>query len=201
MAFLEDVVFPQNVSTGSGGGPGFRNTIVVGGAGIEQRIVHWQTARARYRVGYGMKSWADLTAVLALFRNAQGRAHGFRYRDPLDHRITGQIIGAGDGATTAFQIVKDYAVAGQVYRRTIAKPVPGTLAVSLDGAPQGGDWSVETATGIITFAAPPGHGVAVSVNCQFHVPVRFDHDELQINLASFNVGEAPDITLIELRGE
>lgn len=201
MAFLEDVVFPINISAGSGGGPGFRNTVIVGGAGIEQRIVHWHSARARYTVGYGIKSWADLKTVVALFRNAQGRAHGFRYRDPLDDRITGQTIGAGDGATTAFQIIKDYAVTGQVYRRTITKPVAGTLAVSLDGVPQESGWGVATATGIITFAAPPGDGVAVSVDCQFHVPVRFDHDELQINLASFNVGEAPNITLVELRGE
>ena len=90
---------------------------------------------------------------------------------------------------------------GQLYRRVISKPVPGTLVVSLDGAPQPSGWSVDTATGIVTFATPPGNGMAVSVDCRFHVPVRFDHDELQINLASFNVGEAPNITLVELRGE
>lgn len=201
MAFLEDVLFPVNVSAGSGGGPGFRNTIIVNGAGYEQRIVHWETARARYTVGYGIKSWADLKTVLALFRNAQGRAHGFRYRDPIDHQVTGQVIGTGDGAEVAFQIVKDYSVTGQVYRRTIAKPVAGTIVVSLDGVEQGSGWGVDTTTGIITFASPPGAGVAVGVDCDFHVPVRFDHDELQVNLANFNVGDAPNINVVELRGE
>ena len=201
MAFLEDVLFPINVSAGSGGGPGFRNTIIVNGAGYEQRIVHWQTARARYNVGYGIKNWTDLRTVLALFRNAQGRAHGFRYRDPLDYEIAGQEIGTGDGAEVAFQIVKDYSVTGQAYRRTIRKPVAGTVVVYLDGAPQGSGWAVDTATGIVTFDTAPGAGVAVSVDCEFHVPVRFDHDELQVNLANFNVGDAPNINLVELRGE
>jgi uncharacterized protein (TIGR02217 family) len=39
----------------------------------------------------------------------------------------------------------------------------------------------------------------VTAGFQFDVPVRFDTDQISINLSHFAAGEIPDIPLIEVR--
>ena len=56
-------------------------------------------------------------------------------------------------------------------------------------------------TGIVTFL--PGHipaeGAVVTAGFEFDVPVRFDTDRLDINLAAFEAGDAPAIPMVEIR--
>jgi uncharacterized protein (TIGR02217 family) len=56
------------------------------------------------------------------------------------------------------------------------------------------------ATGRVTFAADavPPMGAAVTAGFEFDVPVRFDTDELTVDLAAFTAGEVPRIPLIEI---
>ena len=57
-----------------------------------------------------MKTLADLQAVVTFFEERRGRLTGFRWRDRLDDRsraglapaATDQLIGVGDGQTSAF---------------------------------------------------------------------------------------------------
>jgi uncharacterized protein (TIGR02217 family) len=53
---------------------------------------------------------------------------------------------------------------------------------------------------MVTFG--PGHipsaGAAITAGYLFDVPVRFDTDYLEIDLAAFEAGEIPKIPLIEL---
>jgi uncharacterized protein (TIGR02217 family) len=60
--------------------------------------------------------------LIAFFEARVGRLNGFRFRDPVDFRscaprgevsAADQVIGAGDGATAAFQLVKRYDSGGQ----------------------------------------------------------------------------------------
>ncbi len=89
------------------------------------------------------------------------------------------------------------------YSRTIAKPVDGTVRVAVDGAAQteGTDFLVDTTTGIVTFQ--PGHvpddGAAVEAGFEFDVPVRFDTDQLSINLSTFEAGDVPNVPVVEIR--
>ena len=103
----------------------------------------------------------------------------------------------------AFQLVKDYGQAFGLYARTIAKPVAGTILVAVDGDAQseGADFAVDSATGIVTFQAGhiPAEGAEVTAGFEFDVPVRFGTDRLDINLASFEAGDAPNIPIVEIR--
>jgi uncharacterized protein (TIGR02217 family) len=98
--------------------------------------------------------------VVAFFEARNGRLHGFRFKDWGDHKSclpsgtpspTDQAIGTGDGATTAFQLVKRYASGAQSWTRAIAKPVTGTVRIALSGVEQPSGWSVDTTTGVVTF--------------------------------------------------
>jgi len=208
---FHDVRFPAAISFGSSAGLERRTEILRLVNGFEERNTPWEQARRRYDAGIGVRSRDDLDHVLAFFEARRGPLHGFRWRDWLDMKSslpsaavapTDQVIGQGDGAEDAFQLVKSYGTAPYALTRPITRPVAGTVRVALDGVEQahGADFTVDGATGLVTFTAPPGAGVAVTAGFEFDVPVRFDTDVLEVNIAAFEAGEIPSIPIVELRG-
>jgi uncharacterized protein (TIGR02217 family) len=63
------------------------------------------------------------------------------------------------------------------------------------------DFVAVAATGLVDFL--PGHdppaGASVTAGFEFDVPVRFDTDELRIDLASFEAGRIQNIPVVEIR--
>ena len=207
MAFHE-VRFPDSISRGARGGPERRTQIVELSSGDEERNASWANSRRRYDVAYGIRRADDLATVVAFFEARNGRLHGFRFKDWGDHKSclpsgtpfpTDQSIGTGDGTTTAFQLVKRYASGAQSWTRAITKPVAGTVTIALNGTPQPSSWSVATTTGLVTFSAAPGTGVAVTAGFAFDVPVRFDTDALDVTLDLERLGSIASIPLLEIR--
>ena len=207
MAFHE-VRFPDDISRGARGGPERRTQIVELASGDEERNASWANSRRRYDVAYGIRRADDLAAVVAFFEARNGRLHGFRFKDWGDHKSclpsgtpapTDQIIGTGDGTVTQFQLVKRYSSGAQSWTRAIAKPVAGSVTIALNGTPQVSGWSVATTTGLVTFAAAPAAGVAVTAGFVFDVPVRFDSDALDVTLDLDRLGSITSIPLVEIR--
>jgi uncharacterized protein (TIGR02217 family) len=208
---FHEVQFPLDVSLKSRGGPQRRTEVVITGSGREERNARWAHARRRYDAGYGVKTLADLARVVAFFEERRGRLSGFRWRDRLDDRSCApgreptaldQVIGTGDGRTTRFQLAKVYGSGFSPYARPIAKPVARSVAVAVAGTAlaMGSQASVDPATGWVTIAAAkvPGPGQVVTAGFRFDVPVRFDTDELIVDLAAFEAGEIPHIPLVEI---
>ena len=107
-----------------------------------------------------------------------------RWRDGLDHASNGpQPLGTGDGATRAFQLAKIYGASVDPYVRPITKPVAGTVSVTIDGVPTGA-FTLDDTTGIVTFDTAPPAGAALAAEFEFDVPVRFDTDRLDIEVAA-----------------
>jgi len=198
MVFAE-VQFPQDISYGSSGGPEYATDIVISQSGYEQRNVGWEQARARYNVAHGVKTKTQLDALIAFFRARKGRAYGFRFKDWTDYQATGETIGAGDGSTTQFQLVKRYVSGSVSETRTIKKPVSGTVQIYANGTVQTSGVSTDTATGLVTFTAAPASGVVISASYQFDVPVRFDADRLSATLEAYGIQSWLDIPLVEVR--
>lgn len=206
--FLEER-FPLNIAFGASGGPERRTDVVALASGREARNARWAHSRRRYDAGTGVRTLADLAAVLVLFERARGRLYGFRFRDPFDHASTaaaGSIsasdcpLGTGDGATTTFELVKTYGAGETAYRRRIVKPVEGSVVVAVAGVElaEGAEFTVETATGLVTLAAAPAPGVTVTAGFRFDVPVRFDTDRLELSLTHFEAGRLPSVPLVEI---
>ena len=61
-------------------------------------------------------------------------------------------------------------------------------------------FACDPATGLVTFAAGhvPATGAAITAGFAFDVPVRFDIDELDIDLSAFEAGAIPQIPLVEI---
>jgi uncharacterized protein (TIGR02217 family) len=206
MAFHE-VLFPTSVALGATGGPERRTEIVSLGSGFEERNALWAQSRRSWNAGLGVKTMNDLHAVIAFFEARMGRLHGFRFRDRSDwkscapgsaHQPTDQSISIGDGVTTSFQLKKTYSSGGASAVRLIKKPVAGQLRCALAGV-ETSAFTLDTATGLVTFVSPPNVGVAITAGYQFDCPARFDTDRLEINLAHFQAGEVPNIPILEIR--
>lgn len=209
MAF-HDIRFPTNLSFGALGGPERRTEIVTLANGHEERNTPWEHSRRRYDAGMGLRSLDDLEALIAFFEARRGPLHAFRWKDwadwkssrpsmptsPLDQRL-----GFGDGVTTEFQLRKCYLSGEADYFRPIRKPVPGTVTVALADDPKalGTEYTVDAATGIVSFVSAPDIGALVTAGFEFDVPVRFDTDRIAVSLASFKAGEVPDVPVIEVR--
>ena len=207
MAFHE-VRFPDNISRGARGGPERRTQIVELASGDEERNASWADSRRRYDVAYGIRRADDLAAVVAFFEARNGRLHGFRYKDWADYKsalpsqaitATDQQIGTGTGSQQNFQLAKRYTSGAQTWVRTIAKPVAGTVRVALGMVEQMSGWTVDTASGVITFTPAPAGGVIVRAGFEFDVPVRFDSDMLDVTLDVERLGSITSIPLLELR--
>lgn len=205
---FHDVRFPIDIALDSEGGPSRLTDVVVLASGREVRNARRSASRRRYNAGSGVKSLDDLAEIIAFFEARSGRLHSFRWRDPLDFSsaspstapsATDQPLGVGDGATTAFQLIKRYESGGIVWNRTISKPVAGSVRVAADAVTvDPAEIVVDTDTGQVVFATAPAVGLVLTAGFEFDTPVRFDTDDLRVSLAAFRAGEAPSVPLIEV---
>ena len=208
MAF-DEVRFPIAISRGGSGGPERRTEIVTTASGREERNSRWADSRRRYNAGFGVKSLNDIHEVVAFFEERRGRLHGFRWKDHVDFKscapgdaiaVTDQVIGVGDGVTAAFQLVKRYGSGLRDHVRVVTKPVAGSVLVAVNGIPST-NFTLDASTGVVTFlvGSIPAVGAQVTAGFTFDVPVRFDTDQLSINLQNFAAGDIPEIPVVEVR--
>ncbi len=203
---FDDVLFPIAIGRSATVTPEFSTNVTITASGFERRNSLWADARLRFDVGPGVRSEAELGALIAFFRARRGQARGFRLRDPSDYSsnaMTGtptaldQVIGTGDGAAARFPLVKAYGLGIDAQLRRITRPRPDSVLVSVDGAAVT-NWTLD-ALGEIVFADAPATGKTVRAGFLFDVPVRFAEDRLDVSGAAFAAGEAPSVPLIELR--
>jgi len=212
MSAFHEITFPLDIALGARGGPERRTEIVTTGSGREERNARWAHARRRWNAGYGVKSLDALSDVVAFFEERRGRLYGFRWRDRLDHSSamlgatpapSDQPLGTGDGETASFQLKKAYGGLHAPYARPIAKPVAGSIRIAVGGEEkeESVHFDSDAATGLVVFRAGhiPPEGEMVTAGFLFDVPVRFDTDFLEVDLAAFAAGEIPSIPVVEIR--
>lgn len=167
MVAFHETSFPTGISYGSSGGPGYQTEIIVVDSGAEERIARWANPRRQYNVAYGIKSHEDLSAMQKFYIARRGAENGFRFKDWLDFSTSGDAISTpteldekmqrvsdggvdGDGAETAFQLVKRYVQGPTTRVRSLEKPTAASVVISLDDKAQG------QRTGTITASNIPG---------------------------------------------
>jgi len=207
---FHEVRFPIDLALGATGGPERRTEIVTLGSGQEQRNTRWADSRRRFNAGYGIKSVSDLQTVIEFFEERRGRLFGFRFRDQLDWKSckadvevssTDQLLGVGDGENREFQLVKRYGGNEHGYTKKIAKPVEGTVFIAKNGVlVNEAEYVVDHLSGLLIFneASVPEANSEISAGYIFDIPVRFDADEISVNLSHFEAGDIPSIPLMEL---
>lgn len=193
-AFIENAVFPTDISNGSVGGPVFKTFVQTTQSAYEQRIALWPYGRHYFEVQYGVKTALQGQTLLYFFHSMLGKTYGFRYLDPFDNRscnITDEpaaddqvLIASAAGGETTQQLFKSYVTGGQTTNRPITKPITGTILLEINTVPQveTTNFTVDYTTGIITFNTPLTATDLVTAGFKFHVPCRFDMDRLPMSL-------------------
>ncbi|MFT3967888.1 MAG: DUF2460 domain-containing protein [Sphingobium sp.] len=204
---FDDVAFPLSIGRKASVSPSFSTQTVETYSGREQRSSDWADARMRFDAGPGVRSEADLAALIAFFRARRGAARGFRFTDPYDHGSGpwgdapgpfDQRIGLGDGTRTRFQLVKHYGAGDDPQVRRITRPVAGSVRVAIAGVERREGWQAGE-LGELLFETPPPEGAIVTAGFAFDVPVRFEEDSLDIQAETFAAGEAASVPLVEIR--
>lgn len=202
MSFHE-VRLPAGLAFGSTGGVERRTEVVTLASGYERRATPWAHGRRRYLIGAGVRSLDDAAVLIAFFEARRGRLYGFRLKDFADFKSCmpseaisplDQTLGVGAGDRVSFRLIKRY---GDL-ERPVRKPVDGSVRVAVDGV-ETGAVSVDAATGVVTFAAPPPEGAVVTAGFAFDTPVRFDTDRIDVTLEGFEAGRVVAAPLIEIR--
>ena len=205
-SFMDDVIFPVNISRGSTGGPEWLVDIVELSNGKEERNTTWTAPLRSYDARWGVRTFDEMYPILQLYHAAMGPLRGFRLLDWLDYRSgppqtlpdkSDQVLGTGDGVTTVFALNKTYQFGAASFVRRIMKPF-GPILVAKGGVLQTTGVTVDLNAGTVTFAAAPASGANLKWGGQFHVPVRFA-GKLDGSAMVGSYGDIPSIPLKELR--
>jgi uncharacterized protein (TIGR02217 family) len=180
--------FPLKIGRDPVGGPSFMTEIAATVGGFEQRNERWPESMHEFDFSSSIKSTEQFREVGAHFRQAHGRLHHFRVRDPADYVCETRDGFLDEITTTTFQACKIYGeeVGFQEVRR-ITRIFPDSLRIWKDGGLLAltTHYDVDEETGIVTFVTPPGES---DIECEFmfDVPCRYDTDQLQATLVQFN---------------
>lgn len=209
------VQFPLTVS-GFGANVRYLTDIIVGRNGQEVRNALWEEPLMSYNAAFAVSSYADIETLRTFFHAVKGREQSFLLKDWSDYQIERNTIGTGDGSDTTFQLAKNYVQTGiGTYSRTITKPVNieggGGVRVWVNNVELATSaFSFSASTGVITIPSAPSNGHLVEASCaEFYVPVRFDVDELPVEMLAFWINSGadyanvniPEIPMREVRGE
>lgn len=172
-AFIEDAIFPTNISIGALGGPQFSTDIVSVASGYEKRNINWQKSKAKYEVSHAVRTETEYAQLLAFFNMARGRANGFRFKDWMDYKVAateGRLLDSVETLNSSlnslqtgyksYQLGKIYkfgTVTTDYYIRNIVKPV-SSIVVYSNGTTVATHAStadlinnINYATGVVTF--------------------------------------------------
>lgn len=193
---------------GAVGGPERLTEIVRLASGAESRNARWSGSRRRWDLGGTVMRLDVAHDLIAFFEARSGRLNGFRFRDPVDWKscapgetvsASDQVIGTGDGVTTAFQLVKHYTSGADMFTRVIRKPVEETVLVAVDGV-ETTAFSVDFSNGVVTLEDAQVEGAVVSAGFAFDTPVRFDIDRLDMALVGHGAARIVRAPLVEVAG-
>jgi len=192
----DNIILSERFEIGAVRGPQFATVVSELSGGNEQRGIRWEDARLLFDLSYAPMPVADARRIEALFYARRGRARSYLVRDPLDNRGEGEVLGVGDGTKRDFQLVRTYEPDGVPYVRPILYPKAGTVTVWVNGAPAA--FTLQP-RGIVRLSSAPASGATVAAAFEFYVPVRFDTDELLVEMVTPTHARISGLRLIEVR--
>ena len=133
----------------------------------------------------------ELRTLAGFFLQQQGALQPFLFDDPSDDSVAGQALGTGDSSTGAFQLVRTML--------GFAEPITAPNAVAavyLDGVRQDpSGYTVDAATGLVTFAAPPSAGQAITADFTYLFRVRFADDTAEFENFMYQLWQLKQVKL------
>jgi uncharacterized protein (TIGR02217 family) len=137
----------------------------------------------------------EFRTLLGFFLACQGAYGEFLFQDPTDFAVAGQGLGTGDASTTGFQLLR--MIGG--FAEPIVAPDQVT-AIYFNGVTQSASgYSVDADTGVVTFAAPPPPGLAITADFTFYFRCRFVDDRYDFDNFMYRLWQVKKLTFISVR--
>ena len=200
MPGFHEVQFPPDISYGASGGPGWSTT---------HRHHRLRPGAAQRQLEPGprpleRRAWAQAPRAGGGADRLLPRPQGPRLRLPLQglDRLPGpgrdarhrrrddQDLPAGKGLQPA---------AARSTPAPSPSPSPARVKVYRDGIQATSGWSVDTTTGLVTFTTAPATGAIVTADFDFDVPARFDTDQMELTIETYELGSWGQIPVVEIR--
>lgn len=145
---------------------------------------------ARGQGGQGL-GYDELRTLAGFFLEQQGAFQPFLFDDPTDDRVSAQLIGSGDSTTTVFQLVRTF---GGFTEPVVA---PNSVsAVYFNGVVQpASHYSVDPATGLVTFTTAPPTGQAITADFTYYFRVRFADDTTEFENFMYQLWSSKQVKL------
>jgi uncharacterized protein (TIGR02217 family) len=200
---MVEIQFPTDLSRGAQGGDTWDTQIAALPNGNEQRNARRALSLGSWVVAFNNRDKAKFQQIRNFFLATKGPLHAFRFKDWLDYESDEQQScspATGNGSNKDFQLQKSYTVPAPLtaYIRTITKPVSGTVRVYVNGVEVVAGWSVNTATGVVSFVIAPTAGHTVKATYEFDKVVRFEDDEADSSIEMYNIYTWNQINLREV---
>jgi uncharacterized protein (TIGR02217 family) len=201
-------VFPTDLAFEHPGGPEYNTDVQILESGHEQRNSFWPEPKYSWDVGYGVKTFDKVYALLEFFHACRGRAKPFRFKDWADYKssavtgavnFTDQSLGVATAGQTQFQLIKTYAKSPYETVLDIIKPKGSTVRVGVNGVEETTGWTVSEVTGLITRSVALAGGETVTWGGEFYRKARFDVDKIPVQFHAWEVGSI-EVPVISLRG-
>jgi uncharacterized protein (TIGR02217 family) len=158
-------------------------------SGKQQRAALQSKVLGRWIVAFETVDETKHKALRNFKLAVKGAFHAFRFQDPADFKSDGQqncSPAVGTGALTTFQLQKTYTVdaPGTSYVRTVTKPVNGTVEIYVNSVLQAETthYTINYATGVVTFTGAPTNGHTVKAKFQFDKPAHFVNDDMPVTV-------------------
>lgn len=155
--------------------PIWDTTVRTSRSGREFRFANWSYPIWQYTLKYeflrAKPALAELQTLMGFFNARQGSFDTFLYEDPDDNAVTAQPLGLGDGTKTQFQLVRSYGG----YTEPVFDPTTVTT-VAVNGSSVSFSLGSD---GVITTAAAPASGAAVTWTGTYRWRCRFVQDQAE----------------------
>jgi uncharacterized protein (TIGR02217 family) len=211
---VNQLQFPLEVSQW-GKNVRYSTDIIIGRNGQEVRNALWQDPLLKFNAGFSIKTLDDIEGLTIFFHAMKGKEQAFLVKDWADHTVTEWVTGldGSEDPPASFQLFKPYAQqigsTSVLYERPIYYFDMDTLQIKADGEVVGFNneegYITVSETGLVTLLS--FYSTIEFKIGEFYTPVRFDIDELPIEMLTYWVQsggvksqiEVPDIPLVEVR--
>lgn len=134
----------------------------------------------------------SLQALLGLYLQCGGAFGTFLYTDPNDNTASNQAIAVGDGATTAFALMRSVGGATDT-----VSYVTSISAVTLDGV-AASSWSLFPPN-VLEFSTPPAANVLIAASFSYAFQCRFLDDAMEFENFMQNLWSSKSVKFRSLR--
>lgn len=124
----------------------------------------------KFSVLRGDNGYTEMQTLAGFFNARQGMYDSWLFDDPSDDTVSAQSFGTGDGATTAFQLIRTMGGFNEPIQN-----VNGAPSIYINGVLQASGYTVGS-TGIVTFTSAPAIGAALTWSGSFYFRCRFLQD-------------------------